>query len=185
MQARVRLLAKRRLLPVAAQLPFGFAPRIRCGGAHDTGQIQTFHGRCLTRANQRLIHQFLTDHLAGRQPQDAAILRTMGAQLARQFARVQAGNGDCARAAQVVGQGAGATEIGGYQGQIADDESSRLHLVRLLILGIDAVIADVRIGERDDLLAITRVGQDFLVTGHSRIENHLANAGAGGTDGFA
>jgi hypothetical protein len=47
------------------------------------------------------------------------------------------------------------------------------------------VVADVRIGERDDLLAVTGVGEDFLVAGHGGVEHHLADRGAGGTDRIA
>ena len=39
--------------------------------------------------------------------------------------------------------------------------------------------------EGDDLLAIARIGEDFLVAGHGGIEHHLANSGAWGTDRIA
>jgi hypothetical protein len=39
---------------------------------------------------------------------------------------------------------------------------------------IDTGIADVRIGQRDDLPGIARVGQDFLIAGHRGVEHHLA-----------
>ena len=55
---------------------------------------------------------------------------------------------------------------------------------RLDILRIDAVVADVRVGQGDDLLAVTGVCQDFLVAGHGGVEHHLADGGASGTNGI-
>ena len=45
---------------------------------------------------------------------------------------------------------------------------------RLEILGVRAVVADVRVGERDDLPGVRRVGDDLLVAGHHRVEHHFA-----------
>ena len=40
--------------------------------------------------------------------------------------------------------------------------------------GVDAVVADVRVGERDDLPGVRRVGDDLLVAGQRRVEHDLA-----------
>ncbi len=48
--------------------------------------------------------------------------------------------------------------------------------------GLDAVVADVRIRQRDDLPAVARVGEDFLVAGQRGVEHHLAGGVAGGAD---
>ena len=53
------------------------------------------------------------------------------------------------------------------------------------VFRVDAVVADVRIGERDDLLAVARVGEDFLVAGDRGVEHHFADGGAGGSDRVA
>ena len=50
------------------------------------------------------------------------------------------------------------------------------------VLGVDAVVADVRIRQRDDLPAVARVGQDFLVAGQRGVEDHLADRVAGRAD---
>ena len=50
-----------------------------------------------------------------------------------------------------------------------------MHTRRFYVLRIDAVITDMRIGERHDLLAVTRVGQYFLVTSHGRVEHDLTD----------
>jgi len=48
---------------------------------------------------------------------------------------------------------------------------------RLHVHLIDAVIADERIGHRDDLGFVGRVGEDFLVAGHGSVEADLAARG--------
>src|SRR5574343_2017312 len=60
-----------------------------------------------------------------------------------------------------------------------------MDLFGLDVLGIDAVVADVRIREGHDLPAIARVSEDFLVAGDGGVEHHFADRGAGGTDGIA
>jgi hypothetical protein len=60
-----------------------------------------------------------------------------------------------------------------------------MDLVSFDILGVDAVVADVRIRECHDLLAIAGVGEDFLVAGDGGVEHHFADGGAGGTNRIA
>lgn len=59
-----------------------------------------------------------------------------------------------------------------------DDQTCRVDVGRFRIFCIGAVVTDVRIGKRDDLLAITGVRQDFLVTRNGGIENYLARGGS-------
>ena len=53
-----------------------------------------------------------------------------------------------------------------------------MHFTRFLVFAVDPGVADMRIGQRNDLTAIGRVGQDFLVAGHSGVEYHLAHRAA-------
>ena len=46
-------------------------------------------------------------------------------------------------------------------------------------------IADMRVGQRDDLAAVRRIGEDLLVPGHRRIEDDLARGEAARADGAA
>src|SRR5574343_641935 len=57
-----------------------------------------------------------------------------------------------------------------------------MDLFGLDVLGIDAVVADVRIRESHDLPAIARVSEDFLVAGDGGVEHHFADGLAGGAD---
>ena len=49
-----------------------------------------------------------------------------------------------------------------------------MNIGRFLVLSIGAHIADVRVGERDDLPGIGRIGKNFLVTRHGGVEYHLS-----------
>ena len=45
-----------------------------------------------------------------------------------------------------------------------------------VVFAVDAVVADQRIGHADDLPGVGRIGEHFLITGHRRVEDHLAGA---------
>ena len=60
-----------------------------------------------------------------------------------------------------------------------------MDLVGFDVLVIDAVIANVRVRQGDDLLAVAGVGEDFLVTDDGGVENHLSDGRACGSDGIA
>ncbi len=53
-----------------------------------------------------------------------------------------------------------------------------MDFVSLDILRIDTLIADVRVRQSDDLLAIAGVSEDFLVAGERGVEHHFADCGA-------
>ena len=58
--------------------------------------------------------------------------------------------------------------------ELADNETFNLWPARFRVFGIGPVVADERIGHRDQLSPVRRIGQHLLVTGHARIENDLA-----------
>ncbi len=67
--------------------------------------------------------------------------------------------------------------IGG--GKFAHDKAGDVRPTALDILAVDTVIADQRIGHRDDLALVRRISQDFLVAGHGGVENDFAFGVAG------
>ena len=69
--------------------------------------------------------------------------------------------------------------------QILDDQTGRIIGTRLEVFGIATGIADVRIGQRDDLAAIGRIGKNFLIAGHRGVENDFTTGDAVGADGLA
>ena len=56
---------------------------------------------------------------------------------------------------------------------------------RFAVLGVDAVVADERIGHGDDLALVGRIGQHFLVAGHAGVEDDLAEGLAGRAEAAA
>jgi hypothetical protein len=133
-------------------------------------------GECSRQLRQRA-------RLVDRAGHDAAGLRAFFAQQARQAARVDLGDADhVAALIEVIGQRLLAAEVAGRQRQVADDQPGGPDPVGLLVLAVHAGVADVRIGQRDDLPRVGRVGQDLLVTRHRGIEHHFASALAEGSD---
>ncbi len=95
-------------------------------------------------------------------------------------------DGHDARAAQIVGEALFRAKITLHAAVLADHKASQLRPPAFHVLGVDAVIADLRVGHRDDLTTVTRIGEDLLVAGHRRVEANFAvdfaigaNRGAG------
>ena len=87
--------------------------------------------------------------------------------------------------AQVVVEGALRAEVAGHARQLADDEALDLRPARLAVVGVDAVVADQRIGHGDDLALVGRIGEHFLIAGHAGVEDDLAGGLAGGAEAAA
>ena len=49
-----------------------------------------------------------------------------------------------------------------------------MRLAAFDVFGVDAVVADLGVGHRDDLTAVARIGEDFLIAGHRRVEADFA-----------
>jgi len=47
---------------------------------------------------------------------------------------------------------------------------------RLFVVEVRAYVADVRVGETDNLAGVTGIGEDFLISGETGIENDFAAA---------
>jgi len=60
--------------------------------------------------------------------------------------------------------------------KLAHDQRFDVRLAGLFVVEIRADIADVRIGETDDLPGITRVCENFLITGEAGVENDFTAA---------
>ena len=112
-------------------------------------------------------------------------MRPFGTQQARELAGVDVGNGHRVLAHQVLRERFSGAEVAGEQGQVFDDQTCGMDFMGFDVLGIDPIVANVRIRERHDLLAVAGVSEDFLVAGHGGVEHHLADGGAGGTNRIA
>ena len=120
---------------------------------------------------------------AGRE--DAAAHRARVADVADERAGVDAGDRRDAAVAQPVQPAAlGAGRVLAVD-RLAHDRRARVDAVGLHRLGADAVVADVRVGEGDELAGEGRVGHRLLVAGHAGREDDLAGGVAVGAAGVA
>jgi len=87
---------------------------------------------------------------------------------------IDAGDAHHAESGEVVFQPAHSAKVTGHLALIADDEASQMRSGALNVFVVDAVVADLWIGHRDDLAAITRIGEDLLIPGHRSVEAHFA-----------
>ena len=100
----------------------------------------------------------------------------VGAQVADQGAGVDLGQHRNRIALHVlVGDLLGAP-VGADGRELADDQALDIRPGRLVVRLVGAVVADLGVGENDDLPGIGGVGGDFLVTGKGSIENDFALA---------
>jgi len=67
--------------------------------------------------------------------------------------------------------------------KFANDKRFDVRPPRLFIFQIRADVADVRVGEADNLSRITWVGEDFLISGEAGVENDFAAAARDGARG--
>ncbi|OPZ06765.1 MAG: hypothetical protein BWZ09_00132 [Alphaproteobacteria bacterium ADurb.BinA305] len=153
-------------------------PGVGLRGGDHLGQIHAFQAREGPRRSECGF-----DIGCGRD--DAAVLRTLLAQDARQAAGVDLGDADDAVLVQVVRQRHRGAPLVAVSGGAAHDQPGGMHGGRFDVVVVAAGVADVRIGQGDDLAAIARVGQDFLIPRHRGVEHHLADRAANRADTLA
>ncbi len=166
----------------APQLPFALVPGDDVAPAHFFGQIHAGQAGEGARQGERLGH---VRRLAHRGRDDGACLRTAIAQDAGEAARVDAGDRHHPFVAQSLGQSAAHAEVARQKRHVAHHQPGGHHPVGFEVFVVDADVADVRIGERDDLPGITRVGENFLIARHRGVEHHLTDGVTGRTDALA
>ena len=107
---------------------------------------------------------------------DHAAHHAVGAQVADEGAGVDLGqNRDGVALHVLVGHLLGAP-VGADGGELADDQAFDIGPGGLIVGAIGAVVADLGVGEDDDLAGIGGIGGDFLVTGERSIKNDFALA---------
>ena len=120
----------------------------------------------------------LVDSLSRHQ---AAILGALVPQDPGQATGIDVGDGDDVVAPEVIRQALFVAIIAGQQRQVADHQAGGPDGGGLLVLGIGAGIADMRVGQGDNLSRVGGIGENFLVAAHGGIENDFTNRGALGT----
>jgi hypothetical protein len=66
------------------------------------------------------------------------------------------------------------TPIGRNLGKFAHNQCFDIRAWRFFIVEIGAHVSDMRVGQTDNLAGITRVGENFLISGEAGIENDFA-----------
>src|SRR5258708_23436912 len=71
-------------------------------------------------------------------------------------------------------EGRAASPVAWHLFGFPDYEALHLHLAGLEIILIDAIVPNEWVCERDHLAGVGGIGENFLITGHSRIKDDLA-----------
>jgi len=90
-----------------------------------------------------------------------------------QRTRVDALDTDNVAELQKLGKAAARAPVGGRAAGVAHHDTAHVQVVRFEIVGCDTVVADLRIGEGDDLAGVRRIGDHLGVAGHAGVEYHL------------
>ena len=98
------------------------------------------------------------------------------ANVAHQRARIQIPDHGNVVAAQVGLRGFGGTPVRRQLRKFAHHQRLDVRPRRFLVVRVGAHVSDVRIRQADDLPGVTRVGEDFLISGEAGIENDFAAA---------
>ena len=83
---------------------------------------------------------------------------------------------------KIIGQRLRGAPIGRSGAELADDKTTDVRACRLAVERIDAVIPDLRIGHRDDLATIRRVGDHLLISCHRGVKTNLSGRRSSGTE---
>ena len=149
--------------------PAALAPGIAVAGRHFLRQVHALE----PLESPGLLQRLLLVRILPRQ--QAAVLGALFPEDAGQSPGIDVGNGDDAALAQVVGEPLLISVVAGHQRQVANHQPGGPDVGGLLVLGVGAGIADMRIGQGDNLARIGGVGQDLLVAGHGGVEHHLTH----------
>jgi len=68
----------------------------------------------------------------------------------------------------------GGTPIGSNLREFANDQGFNVRARRFLVVEVRADVADVRIGQANNLPGVAGIGENFLITGEAGIENNFA-----------
>jgi hypothetical protein len=158
-----------------SRFPPALGPFIGLLGRHDLRQVHAGEAWKRFGLRKRLLDVHLACH-------EAAVLRPVLAQDARELTRVDVGDADDLVLLQIGGEIALRAPVGKEPGQIAHHQPFGVRARRFLVLLVGARVADVRIGQRDDLAAVRGIGEDLLVPRHGGVEHHFAHRGAAGAD---
>ena len=98
------------------------------------------------------------------------------ADVAGEATRVDVGEARQAVACEEAVQAPGGAPIAGHRHQVPHHEAPAERSAALEVGVGDPVVADVGVGEGDDLPGVGRIGENLLVAGHHGVEHHLTGS---------
>lgn len=107
------------------------------------------------------------------------------ADVAHQGARIDIPNDRDVVTIQIKLRGLRGAPVGRDWREFADDQGFDVRPRGLLILEVGSDVSDMWISEADDLARVTRIGENFLVSGNAGIENNFAAPASDGAGGPA
>jgi len=155
-----------------------FFPAVGFFAGDVAGEFLSGHGRQLLGFEDQLLGG---SAVGGHDAAESANI----ANVAYEGAGIDIPNGGNFVAIQIELGGFGRAPVRGNLRELAHDERFNVRAGGFFIVEIRADIADMRIGQTDDLAGVTWVGENFLITGETGIENDFATAARDGARGAA
>ena len=133
---------------------------------YSAGELEALHER---------VRQHLFQHLLfGRiHESDCPAHRSLRTDVARERTSVEIGDSRDAVLLQIGVEASFGAPVGVEPRGFANDEARDLRDRRFTVLGVDAVVADERVGHGDQLARVRRVRQDLLIPRHTGVEDYL------------
>ena len=153
-------------------------PNVGVVGGHDFGQVRSVH----LRNRPRLGHQLLGIVLQGG---NHAAHHAVVAQMAHQGSSVNFGQNRNLELLQIFFGYFLGSPVGADFGKFANDQPLDIGPGGFVVFGVGPVIANLRVGENDNLPAVGRIGEDFLIAGDGSIKNYFPVTFAFGAVAFA
>ena len=144
-------------------------PLVGFVAAHAAGKFLTGHERKLLGLKDQLIRG---GAVCGDNPPQCADLTDVQ----NESARVDVPDGGNPVAIEIELRGFRGTPTGGDLRELANNERINIGAGRFFIVEIGADVADVGIGQADDLASVTGIGENLLVAGETGIENDFTAA---------
>ena len=123
-------------------------------------------------SNPMIINAILATNAGGNAAAHGAVL----AKVQREGAGVDAFDAGHALTHEEVGQAFRGAPVGRLLAAFLDDEGGHVDFFGFHVLGVDAVVADERIGKDYNLSAERRVRQGFLIAAHACCEDDFTNS---------
>ena len=107
---------------------------------------------------------------------DHAVHNALAAQLAGQTAGIDAGKANDLLRLEVLVECYLAAPVGRVFAHLAHDKAGNPAFAGLVVVKVDAVVADQRVRHGNDLTVVGRVGQNLLIACHAGVEYDLTDA---------